>query len=103
MTAIMALLLHEFNAFSFSGQRRSPSSKQMSFLYTEGPAAPTGCHADFQSTAAHVTLCRSGKCLRHGDGSQEEEVPSITVGDSMCPNKLLDKFRIVTSKSAFGL
>jgi hypothetical protein len=71
-------------------------------FYTEGPAAPTGCHVDFQSTAAHVTLCCSGKCLRHGDGSQEEEVPSITVGDSMCP-KLLDKFRIVTSKSAFGL
>lgn len=51
MTAIMALLLHEFNAFSFSGQRGSSSSKQISFLYGGGPAAPTGCHADFQSTA----------------------------------------------------
>ena len=32
-----------------------------------------------------VLLCFacSGKCLRYGNGSQEEEVPSITFGDSM--------------------
>ena len=37
-------------------------------------------HADFQSTSTHLMLC-SGKCLRYGNGSQEEEVLySIIVG-----------------------
>lgn len=102
MTDIMALLYYT-NSMRFPSVARGALWALNKYhFYTEGPAEPTGCQADFQSTAAHVTLCRSGKCLRYGDGSQEEEVPSITVGDSMCP-KLLDKFRIVTSKSAFGL
>lgn len=87
------MALYEFNAFSFSGQKRSWSYKQISFLWRP---APTGCHADFQSASAHVLL-RSGKCIRRGDGSQEEEVPSITVGDSMpevarqIPNRYIEK------------